>query len=310
MWRIEIEKIRVSGFSNITETKLPYQCLLLDVLDSIKHPSAELKSCISQIRHETDHNKQDELKVKLLPVFCFSGVFSERKDDGLIGFNPIICLDLDDVNDLDAERERLKSIPYVLAFFTSPTGTGLKVLVHHTLSKSTYHKDLYNDLGKAMGFIGRTDLKFDLSCSNVSRACFLSADPKLWLNKDTEPYHTYLGYDWESFDSLFSKKVITPPPTPPSMPTTTTKDIVFPSILLTDYKEIRKKIQDSHTLFEAHYSMYPGCRNKNLYILASFFRYDGIPEDIATDYLVAYYQDDLNGFPASEIKKTVHSVYN
>lgn len=291
MW---LNEIRVSGFSNITETKLPYQCLLLDVLDSIKHPSAELKSCISQIRHETDHNKQDELKVKLLPVFCFSGTFSERKDDGLIGFNDIICLDLDDVQDLDAERVRLKSIPYVLAFFTSPRGTGLKVLVHHDLTDPTYHKELYNDLGNAMGFTGRADLKFDLSCSNVSRACFYSADPKLWLNKDTEPYHFVPP---------------TTPITPPSTPTTTTKDIVFPSILLTDYKEIRKKMQDSHTLFEAHYSMYPGCRNKNLYILASFFRYDGVPEDIATDYLAAYYQDDLNGFPASEIKKTVKSAY-
>ena len=289
-----LREIRVSGFSNITETRLPYQCLMLDVLDNIKHPSPELKSCISQIRNETDHDKQNELKVKLLPVFCFSGVFSERKDDGLININPIICLDLDSVNDLDAEKERMKSFPYVLAFFTSPTGTGLKVLVLHDLSDPTYHKDLYNDLGNTMGLIGRTDLKFDLSCSNVSRACFVSADPKLWFNKRPDLYH-------------FEPPIT--PITPPSTPATATTDIIFPASSLTDYKEIRKKIQDSHTLFEAHYSMYPGCRNKNLYILASFFRYDGIPEDIATDYLVAYYQDYLNGFPAAEIRKTVESAY-
>lgn len=293
MWK-NLNEIRVSGFSNITETKLPYQCLLLDVLDSIKHPSPELKSCISQIRKETDHNKQNELKVKLLPVFCFSGVFSERNDDGLININPIICLDLDDVKNMDAEKERLKSVHYVLSFFTSPTGTGLKVLVLHDLSDPTYHKALYNDLGNAMGFIGRTDLKFDPSCCNLSRACFISVDSKLWLNKDAVPYHFELP---------------TTPVTLPSMPTTATKDMVFPATSLTDYIEIKKRMQDSHTLFEAHYSMYPGCRNKNLYILAIFFRYDGIPEDIATDYLVAYYQDDLNGFPAVEIRKTVESAY-
>lgn len=293
MWTIE--KTRVSGFLNITLPTLPYQSWLLDVLDSIKHPSVGLNSCIKQIRNETDHDKRNELKVKLLPVFCFSGVFSERKDDGLIDLNPIICLDLDDVMDLDAERERLKNNPYVLAFFTSPTGTGLKVLVHHDLTDPTYHKELYKDLGNAMGFVGRSDLKFDLSCSNVSRACFMSADPKLWLKKDAEPYH---------FEPP------TTPITPPSTPTTANRDFVFPATpSLTDYNEIRKKIQDSHTLFEAHYNMYPGCRNKNLYILASFFRYDGIPEDIATDYLVAYYQDDLNGFPALEIKNTVGSAY-
>ena len=290
MWNL-----RVSGFSNIAETRLPYQCLMLDVLDSIKHPSSELKSCISQIRNETDHDKQNELKVKLLPVFCFSGVFSERNDLKLIHMSPVICLDLDSVNDMEAEKERLKNnYPYVLSIFTSPTGTGLKVLVLHDLSDPTHHKDLYNDLGNAMGLNGRTDLKFDLSCSNVSRACFISADPKLWLNKNAIPYH-------------FVPQ--TTPVTPPSIPTTATKDIVFPASSLTDYNEIRKKVQDSHTLFEGHYSMYPGCRNKNLYILASFFRYDGIPEDIATDYLVAYYQDDLNGFPATEIRKTVGSAY-
>lgn len=290
-----MNEIRVSGFSNITETRLPYQCLLPDVLDSIKHPSPELKSCISQIQNETDHDKQNELKVKLLPVFCFSGVFSERSDSKLIHMSPIICLDLDDVKDLDAEKERLKNnYPFVVSIFSSPTGTGLKVLVFHDLSDPTHHKDLYNDLGNAMGLNERTDLKFDLSCSNVSRACFISADPKLWLNKRPICYHFVPP---------------TTPITPPSMPTTATKDIVFPTTSLTDYKEIKRKIQDSHTLFEAHYSMYPGCRNRNLYILASFFRYDGIPEDIATDYLVAYYQDDLNGFPAVEIRKTVGSAY-
>ena len=292
MW---MNEIRVSGFSNITETRLPYQCLLLDVLDSIKHPSPELKSCISQIRNEADHDKQNELKVKLLPVFCFSGVFSERSDSKLIHMSPIICLDLDSVNDMEAEKDRLKNnYPYVLSIFTSPTGTGLKVLVLHDLTDSTHHKALYGELGSAMGLNGRTDLKFDLSCSNVSRACFLSADPKLWLNKNAVPYHFV-----PQTTSI----------TPPSIPTTATKDMVFPALSLTDYMEIRKKIQDSHTLFEGHYSMYPGCRNKNLYILASFFRYDGIPEDIATNYLVAYYQDDLNGFPAAEIRKTVGSAY-
>ena len=292
MW---MNEIRVSGFSNITETRLPYQCLILDVLDSIKHPSPELKSCISQIRNETDHDKRNELKVKLLPVFCFSGVFSERSDSKLIHMSPIICLDLDSVNDMEAEKDRLKNnYPYVLSIFTSPTGTGLKVLVLHDLTDPNHHKALYGELGNAMGLNGRTDLKFDLSCSNVSRACFISADPKLWLNKNAIPYH-------------FVPQ--TTPVTPPSIPTTATKDIVFPASSLTDYNEIRKKIQDSHTLFEGHYSMYPGCRNKNLYILASFFRYDGIPEDIATDYLVAYYQDDLNGFPATEIRKTVGSAY-
>lgn len=290
----KINEIIVSVFSNIVDTKLPEQSYLVDVLDSIRQ-SRYLKPSIDIIRKETDHDKRNDLKVKLLPVVCFSGTFSERTDDRLIELNPIICLDLDDVSDLDAERERLINCPHVLSMFTSPTGTGLKVLVYHDLEKPELHKDLYADLGNAMGLVGRSDLKFDLSCSNVSRACFMSLDSKLYLNPNAVPYH------------------FNPPTTTsslaPSILSTPSKEIVFPSTSLSDYKEIREKIKDSHTLFENHYSMYPGCRNKNLYILASFFRYDGISEDIATDYLVAYYQDSLNGFPAAEIRKTVESAY-
>ena len=292
MKRMELKEIRVSVFSNILETKLPSQFLLMDIVDTIEQ-SKWLKSKVDVIRKETDHGKRNDLKVKTLPVVCFSGTFSERTDNKLIAYNPIICLDLDDVKDLVAERNRLKTFPYVLSVFTSPTGTGLKVLVYHDLTDPNYHKALYSELGDVMGLAGRTDLKFDLSCSNVSRACFLSYDSKLWLNKNVEPYH-------------FVPSVI---PTTSLTPSPTTKDIVFPTTSLTDYKEIFEKIKYSHTLFEEHYNMYPGCRNKNLYILASFFRHDGIPEDIAADYLVAYYQDRNNGFAAKEIRETVESAY-
>ena len=292
MW--QINEIIVSAFSNIAEPNLPKQCYLMDVLDCIKHPPTDLNNRIKQIRNEADKNKRDGLKVKLLPVVCFSGTFSKRYDNEIINLNPIICLDIDRVSDLDAERERLKSVPYVLSIFTSPTGTGLKVLVYHDMDKPEHHKDLYSELGNDLRLMGRTDVKFDMSCSNLSRACFISADPKLWLNKDAIQYH-------------FSP--ITSPAISSAIPATSTRDIVFPTTLLSDYHKIRQQIQETHTLFEAHYSMYPGCRNKNLYILASFFRYDGIPEDIATDYLVAYYQDNLNGFPAAEIRKTVGSAY-
>jgi hypothetical protein len=55
--------------------------------------------------------------------------------------------------------------------------------------------------------------------------------------------------------------------------------------------------------------MFEGVRNNNLFILAFFFRLKGIPEDDATDYLVAYYVDPAGGFTAAEIRATVHSAY-
>ena len=78
---------------------------------------------------------------------------------------------------------------------------------------------------------------------------------------------------------------------------------------MTEQKEIQDAIVETHTLFEEYYPMYQGVRNNNLYILAFFFRLEGIPEDVATDYLVAYYVDPVGGFTATEISRTVHSAY-
>lgn len=288
----ELKNTVISRFSNIMEKNLPIQYWLSDVLDEIKNPSKEMVSIIKKIRNETDKNKRDDLKVKLLPVICFSGTFSKREDKGIISFNPIICLDLDDISDIDAERERLKTYPYVYAFFTSPTGKGLKVLVYHDLSDYNQHKNLYCALGDDMKLTGRGDLTFDLHCSNVSRACFLSTDQKMYLNRNATQYH---------FIPLIKPVVM--------KDLDDTMDIIFPETPLSDYYEMRKQIQETHTLFEEHYNMFPGCRNKSLYILSRFFRLDGIPEDIACDYLVAYYRDDQNGFTAAEISKTVESAY-
>lgn len=283
----------VSVFSNIMEKELPKQCWLTDVLDAIKNPSKEIKGIVEKIRKEPDKKKRDELKVKLLPVICFSGSFSTREDKSLISFNPIICLDLDDITNLEVEKERLKMYPYVYAVFTSPTGKGLKVLVYHDLTDSSHHKDLYCVLGGDMRLTCRSDLTFDLHCSNISRACFFSADPKMYVNNNATQYHFVPS----------AKPIVMKDDLDADL------DITFPATPLSDYHETRKQIQDTHTLFEEHYNMFPGCRNKNLYILARFFRLDGIPEIIACDYLVAYYRDDLNGFTASEIRKTVESAY-
>ena len=79
---------------------------------------------------------------------------------------------------------------------------------------------------------------------------------------------------------------------------------------LTSPEEIKRKALESHSLFEEFYNMYPGVRNQNLYVLANFFLNDGIPEKFATDYLIAYYANPKNGFPASEIRKIVCSAYH
>ena len=140
-----------------------------------------------------------------------------------------------------------------------------------------------------------------MSCSNISHACFWSYDPDLWLNRSAKVF----DMDWTTlpvYKPQSNGKTINGVVATLSNCTTPTP--------LTSLGEIRKKALESHTLFEEFYNMYPGVRNRNLYILANFFLNDGIPEDFATDYLTAYYADPKNNFPAGEIRKIVYSAYH
>lgn len=305
-----LKSIMVSCFSNIAETTTPTHRPILEVLADMgysKRPlDTKLKTTVEMIRRASTAGEQDSLKVKLLPVICPSGTFSCRKDSAIIDYNGIICLDLDDTLDIKGMKAMAMSYPYTLATLVSPSGKGIKVFVLTDLTDISRHSDLYHHLGDIMGFKARIDLKFDPSCSNPSRACFMSYDKEIKVNENVVPFHVDL-------DTL-------PIYTPPARTTVTTptakvktdiasEEIDFPDPL-TDNRAIREAIKNSHTLFEEYYPMVQGVRNNNLYVLAFFFRLDGIPEDAATDYLVAYYVDPTGGFTADEIKRTVRSAYS
>lgn len=301
-----LQSIMVSCFDNIFETENPTHRPFLELLDEMglskKNSNTKVKSTVEMIRRSSKPEEQDSLKVKLLPVICPSGTFGKRSDSALIDYNGIVCLDLDDVAVPEGIKIVAMNFPFTLAAMISPTGTGVKVFVLTDLRDPSRHNDLYHHLGSVMGFKTRPDLKFDPSCSNPSRACFMSYDEAIMVNENAEPYHV----------DLETLPVYTPPTKTPSTPVVRTDiaydDISFPPYL-TNPKKIRPAIKESHTLFEEYYPMHQGVRNNNLYILAFFFRLEGIPEDVATDYLVAYYVDPAGGFTADEIKKTVKSAY-
>ena len=294
----------VSTFDNIFETTTPTHRPILEVLSEMRNPGPILKKNLEMIRKAATPGEQAKLKVQLLPVICPSGTFSSRTDTALIDYSGIICLDLDDTLDIPGMKALSKTFPYTLAAMVSPTGTGVKVFVLTDLQDPARHSDLYHHLGSIMGFKSRIDLKFDPSCSNPSRACFFSVDPKMYINADAEPYHV----------DLATLPIYTPPAKTSTVVPRIKTDIVLDDIdfpaPLKDAGQIRNAIKESHSLFEATHPMFQGVRNVNLFTLAFFFRLDGIPEDVATDYLVAYYSDPAGDFSAAEIKRTVQSAYN
>ena len=289
--------IIVSFFSNIKAVNYPHHVPLIELLRKIGECDKSIKRIVDVIAKESDKSKRNDLKQKLLPVFCPNGTFLKREDQALIDMSGVVCFDLDDVQDQQGEKNRLKAFPWVLSIFSSPSQNGLKVLVLHDLNDPGRFHDMYFYLGERLGITGRSDLIFDTSCGHVSRACFMSVDKDIYINDNAIAYHV----DLDKLPQSTSKSEMKQKKGHKKSNNITE---------LTERTEIRKKVLEEHELFEKYYSMQKGNRNCNLFILASFFKDSGIPKQFAEDYLVIYYQDRANGFTAEEIKKTVQSAYS
>lgn len=119
-----------------------------------------------------------------LPVVCFSGQFARRSDDALMEHSGLIILDFDKLDDVDEIKHELAEDKYILAIWVSPSGNGLKALVH--LKFPTQHRAQFNALEEY--FLKHYGLQMDGSGRNESRACFESYDPEMIVNLDYEVY--------------------------------------------------------------------------------------------------------------------------
>ena len=111
----------------------------------------------------------------------FNGTFTERNDNELIQHSGMCILDFDDYETPEAmqqERERICADRYTLLCFTSPSGNGLKVVIRIPKSDKDEHKRRFSAYGK---YIASDN--FDVKNSNISRVCFESYDPDIYLNQ-------------------------------------------------------------------------------------------------------------------------------
>lgn len=118
---------------------------------------------------------------KGLECVTFSGVFRKRKE--LIRHSGLICGDLDGLGkeELDRVRDKLRGCPYVLGYFRSPTGWGLKVIFPVRCGeKGEGHMAGWWSIRRLV--LELTGLLIDRACQDVTRLCFLSYDPECWFN--------------------------------------------------------------------------------------------------------------------------------
>ena len=158
---------------------MPFFKEINDVLMSFKDGSN--KKVIDKIRQSKTDEEKNERKKKLKSV-CFSGEFSYRAAKNCIKHSGFVCLDFDHVgsfNDAVCLRDSLQDNEYIYSAFISPSGEGVKAIVK-VPAEIENHKKYYEALCETF------DSYLDAKTKDVSRVCFESYDPDLFINENSK----------------------------------------------------------------------------------------------------------------------------
>lgn len=265
----------ITIFKNIKETSAPFHRDVMVILHRIKTGTS--KDLVSRIRAETRKNERNDLK-RELPAVCFSGTFNKRRDDALLQHSGLICLDFDGYEkqrELLQDKERLSRDKYAFSVFISPSGNGLKVLVKIPADPDN-HTNYFNALEKHFN-----NPHFDKTSKNVSRVCYESYDPLIYINTNSSV--------WTQAEEPEYREIVK------------TKD--SPTIPITDEN---RTVNILIRWWEKKYPMAEGQRNANMYIIAAAFNNYGINKSLASYVLNQYASGD---FTVEEIEGVINSAY-
>ena len=266
----------VTIFKNIRETETPFFKDVTYILQRIKEgKSSEL---CKKIRSEKNKTYRNDLK-KQLPAICFSGKFNKRSDSSIVEHSGLICLDFDGYNkkkDMLEDKERFEKNKFVFSVFVSPSGNGLKILVKIPQDPDN-HVRYFNSLKKEFDSV-----YFDTTSKNLSRVCYESYDPLLFLNENSSVWEKIEEEEYEEKSTF--------------------KDV--PVLRITDENKI---VEILIKWWQLKYPMVEGQRNHNVYVLAMAFNDYGINKTLASFVCNQYASSD---FSTKEIEGTINSAYS
>jgi len=175
---------------NITS---PHYISIDTALERIK--SGKSKETTLNIRSETDGSKRDKLKLSL-PSVLFHGEFktevekeyksgrrkgekykSFREDESITKHSGFLVLDFDKCDTI-SKVNQLKADPYTYACWVSPSGNGVKALIR-CAPDLELHYNFYDAILERYP-------ELDTTSKSVSRLCFESYDPDIYVNKDSK----------------------------------------------------------------------------------------------------------------------------
>lgn len=264
--------MNVTIYKTAKDVSNGFQKSVLFCLERIKNGASKDK--INHLRKlsEIEYNKQKST----LPGVCFNGTFSYRSIAGLIEHSGLIVLDFDKFKTIQETIDFKNSIcddQYIYSAWISPSGKGIKALVKIP-AISENHKEYFKSLKEYY-----SHENWDDSGSDVSRFCFESYDPEIYINQKS--------IIWDKIDE----------PEVEDLPN------YSGSVFLKSDSII---ISNLVKWFDKKYSITSGQRNVNMFKLAIAFNDYGITESVAKNKLYEYQNKD---FPIKEIDAIIKSAY-
>lgn len=269
-----------SGFKAPITNTTPLKSTTLDSIYKAITGSA-YKAVTDDLRALKDKKERTDHKTSKLDCVTFSGVFKTRSTAGLINHSNLFCIDLDDLEDVQATRDQVINLLPPSLMFISPSGNGLK-LVYKIDVNVAEHLQYYNAF--EVFFNEQLNLVIDDKCKDVSRACFLCHDNEAYLNEGAEVI------DKSFVDTFYlpkQKQVLE-----------TARDII---------NDVDAIIDNLKVWVDKTESFVSGNRNNYISTLAGAYNRYGVPVSSAESALLPYAQDD---FTTDEIKATIRSIYN
>jgi len=182
--------MEITIFKNIKQTSTPFFKTITVMLDRIQNGAS--KDIVENIRKEKDKSTRNIIKQQL-PAICFSGKFTKRLDEAILEHSGFICLDFDGYateKEMNADKAVISKNKYTYSVFVSPSGNGLKVIVKIPRDIEN-HKNYFNSLESHFN-----SKYFDKTSKNISRVCYESYDPNIFINIHSEIWDTISEHEY------------------------------------------------------------------------------------------------------------------
>ena len=191
--------IKLSYYSNVKQVKATKVLGLQSFLEGVKN--GEWQDIVLDVRNK----KIDKKKDAVIPAVTLSALFSEKRSkDAFIEKTGIMQIDVD-AKDQDmtiVNRDSVEKDPYTYALFDSISGNGgFKVLVR--IDKTIEHKEIFDSL--KIYYLKHYNILIDIQCSDITRLCYVSYDPDLYLNENAKVYSERYTREQKTFNKKFDK---------------------------------------------------------------------------------------------------------